>query len=605
MNLLKTSIVAATITTVLAGCGEKDKGFDFNFSGGHPVTFDSAVTSESTNENSGVFEIDLLAGAMVDGQPIDPEKSTIYIREFNFSYDEDFRTPQTSNDNFENNIEDSPFSLSEDGFTLFVDTDAFKDVLRDCDTTDVMSGYDDNDEVIEGANGKRDFPQSVTYQIQYVVDNGYNWPLDENGVVTGEPEIRTINLTISAEYDEVVGVEIFAAETPVDGVVVPKASTIPTYACNTGLKFESLDSTIAQVLDENAGTVKGIDKGETQIKVTSVEKPEFSAQAEFNVTPGFTLSISNGDLHSSGAPTGKKLSPTCIHAAVEVEPDLFEGSLQGDYSYTWSSTDDTVAKLNETGTFGFNGIAAFTTPDTNVNTVGNTAVVSVNVASGYTGSTSIDDVESKSIEIELVENLWCEPTASAHPDGWASDFNMGDYPWGPNTQAPGEGLDGGGAVKMTVVDGGEADPSNKTTIVRQVWNNLRNYHTELLANAGSAIGKKFKFYVWAKVKPADATGDVNSGAKLTHRLLPWSYQDGPSGPGFDKRFEAQGIVSAELKATTDWQLVEFKFSDLQAAWTVPANWTIRDHVFPFFDIEGLQPGDVLLLDDYAIVEVTE
>ncbi|TRX57998.1 Ig-like domain-containing protein [Thalassomonas sp. M1454] len=581
-SLLKKTTILAALSVSLLGCDDVDEGYANNFKNDNPVGFSMENIAAEFEEVSGIQQVNLLEGAMVDGEPLTLESSSspIYIRDFNFeTLTDGFTTPQAPG--FANNQGVSPFTIGDDGVTLEIDTDAFAEALRMCDPTDVRGAVDENNNPI--GNGVRDFPTLVEYSITYVVDNGYEYAPGE------EHPVRTLELTITAGSDPVANVQAFDINVASGDSVPMLSATAPAYSCNSNLTYDVADTSIASV-DEN-GVITGNNKGQTTITVASVENPELTATATINVTPGFNLLITNQEFNDLGAPLGTKAVPTCSAIGVNVEPTIVADELSGEYTYAWSSDSLVLAKEETTGGFSATGRFA------NTLAVGESADITVGYGSGYSGSTAAGDVQPQMVTVTAERNLACDPGLNADgTDFFASDLKLDSGNWGASATHVAEGLDGT-SLQITSTNGGKFYGG----VVQQQWNQVFNYHAATYGRGGASIGRTFKFKVWAKLGQLP-TEEV----KLEHSIIPWNC-DGCDGlANYPARIEAgvAGTVTAVLKPTTDWQLVEF-INPLTGTdeWSVPAHFNVSTAAFLSWDIYGFADGETILLDNYSIVEV--
>jgi hypothetical protein len=581
-NLLKKTTLLTALSVSLSGCGDKvEDGYAYNFKNDFIVEYSTTSINKTFDEVSGLQEVNLLEGAMVNGESLTLESSSSPIHITNFSFtalNGSFVTPQEPG--ISNNQGISPFVVGEDGVTLVINTDAYDNALRMCDETDETGDFDDDGNPI--GNGVRDFPTSITYNVDFVVDNGYQLA---PGV---ERTVRTLVLTINAISDPVTSVQAFDMDVASGESKQMTSATAPSYACNSNLTYEIANDTIASV--DDTGIVTGNNQGETTITVTSAENSELSATATINVTSGFNLAITNQDFNDLGAPLGTKFIPTCSDIGIAVEPSIIADELTGDYTFDWASNNVALGNEESDGSFGATGRF--------INTLasGETATVTVGYGSGYTGSTNSDDVQEQMVTVTAEKNQVCEP--GDIPNG-PSDLLLNAGGWGANaTHVPG-GLDG--TALMITSNSNGAQFANTT---RQVWNQTNNFHAATFGRGDASIGRTFKFSVWAKLTqlPADSSDEI----KLEHTLLPWNC-DGCDGlTGFPGRYEGgvTGSVTATLKHTTEWQLVEF-INPLTGTmeWTVPANWNVPTAAFQFWDLYGFANGDSIEIDNYSIVEV--
>ena len=585
-NLLKKTTILAAVSLSLYGCGDGvDEGYAYNFKNDHAVEYSTLSINATFDEESGIQGVNLLEGAMVNGEALTLENSTspVHITDFSFtSRDENFVTPQA--EGLSNNQRISPFLVADDGVTLLIHTDAYADALRMCDETDERGDTDADGNPI--GDGVRDYPTSITYDIEFVVDNGYQYA---PGV---ESPTRKLVLTINAISDPVESVQAFDMDVAVGDNKAMLAATLPTYACNSNLTYSIEQETIASVDDE--GMVTGNNLGETTITVTSEENTEISATATITVTSGFNLAITNQDFNDLGAPLGTKSVPTCSAIGVAVEPSIVADTLTGDYSYTWASGNAAFTAQEFDGAFGATGRFA------NGLATGETAEITVGYESGYIGANNPDDIQDQMVTVTAQRNYACDPLPNSEGTTfYVSDLLLNSGNWGVNATHVAGGLDGT-ALQITSTNDGALFAG----VTQQQWNQTFNFHAATYGRGDASVGRTFKFSVWAKLDqlPAEPTDEI----KLEHTILPWNC-DGCAGlTGFPGRYEGGvvGTVSAKLKHTTDWQLVEF-INPLTgtALWTVPANWNQTTAAFQFWDLYGMENGDTILLDNYSVVEV--
>ena len=572
---LRITTVCVAVSAAVAGCGGPGEGYSNPLASDSPVTFSSSSLSAAFDEDSGMQQVDLLEGALVNGQQLAPSAgSPVYIRDLSFTpRNAAFQTPSGSGG--------SPFRLSSDGVHLDVATNMFSSALRMCDSTDERgaTGADGN----PTGDGVRDYPTSISYEITYAIDNGYD-PGPGQDLPT-----RTLNLTVNAITDPVTGVQAFDVRLPATASTPMLSATQPAFACNPALTYAVADTGVASV--DADGVISGLVVGSTTITVTSVEAPTLSAMATVTVTPAFTLAITNQDFNALGAPLGAKSVPTCSAIGVSVEPSIVNDTLSGAYTYNWTSQSASVSLGGEQSDGAFGATGWFS----NSLGVAEPATITVGYGSGYTGVTDPKDIEDQSVVLTAVRNHVCDPNPSPHPAGYFSDLELNTGGWGPlATAVAGGGLDGAGSVLITSPGG------NITTVVRQVWNQNRNFHSQYYGRGAASTGRTFKFSVWARLGQLPSGGDV----VLNHTLLPWACST-CGGSGFPGRRPQSESVTATLKPTTGWQLVEFTNpSTGTAEWSVPDIWDLNTAMFLHWDVYGLASGETLEIDSYSVVEVT-
>jgi hypothetical protein len=570
------------VSSILSGCGGVDSGLDYNFKSDNVVEFPAESLSATYDEQSGMQEFDLLQGATVNGNSLSTDTGQVFVREFLFQpQNAEFVTPQSPGAIASQAI--SPFKV-KDYNKLVIDTDMFAEALRSCDTTDVRGAKDADGNNI--GNGVRDFPESITYTITYVIDNGAELPIGETLAK------RTMTLTINAKEDVVTGVNLAATEVPAGGTVETIASTLPAYACNSAVNYTVADTSIATV--DADGVVTGVKKGETTLTVTSIGNPEKTVTAALSVTAGFSLAITNSEVDEFGAPTGKKVVPACVSAGITVQPSVINDELAGSYVYDWTSSNDVAMPFSSSQSLGFGATGLFQTGST-VDAIGTTTTVSVNLGQGDTGATDINEVAGKSIDLTVGPNLVCDPGISAHPAGFNTDFKLDvtGAPWTLGAVAASTDALSGNSLEIT------SGAGEFTQVAQIVWNKQRNWTSATYGLGAPSVGKAYKYSVWVKL-PTLPTADIT----LKHMVLAYAYEGGPTGPGYEPRRPGAGVLSAHLAKTTEWQLVEFiNEATGTNEWSVPLEWNIVTDVFQFWEVYGLPEGEKILLDEYAVIPV--
>ncbi len=583
-HLLKNTITTAMVAGFLTGCGGTSEGFDAGFRADDPVVIDMPAITASLTEETGVQEVDLLAGITSGGQPI---TGNVNISDINISVDQNYQTPSTPSGGLANQ-QVSPFT-EKDG-KLVVDTDMFSDFLSTCDDTDRRGGprVDGN----PTPDGFLDVPPMVTYTIDFAVDNGFT-------LAPGETlPRRTLTLDVNAVFDGVEGITAQPARILLGQEFQLFATVVPAKACAPEVSFEVADTSVATIDDE--GNITTVDVGMTTITVTSVDDPTKSITVDLEVFSEFIVGITNKDLDENGLESDMKEIPACVSAGFNVSPTPAAGeALSGDYAYNWESSDNANFPLAENISYGEDGTGRFSTGDeTNV---GASFDATVSLASGDTGTTALADVEAKSVTATVVKNEMCEPGISAHPAGYNSDFLM-DFSGAPWRVVRGGNLGGAVAQSDIALSGNSveitASTDDFTAILQQVFNKQRNWASGQYGLGATSIGSTYTFAVWVKLATVPTTE-----VRVDHTLLPWEYENGPTGPGFDFRRPGAGIMSATLKPTTEWQLLEFTDANGNREWTVPPIWNINTHVFVTWDIYGLPAGETILLDEYSVVKL--
>ncbi|MGJ8694150.1 MAG: Ig-like domain-containing protein [Thalassotalea sp.] len=639
-HLLKMTIIAATLSSVLTACGSADKGKDYNFSSEEQVSFTTESIQATLMEGSGAVEVDLLAGAMVGDTPLSGSNMTVYISEMVFPSEDEtvpakFYTYQSPSVGVGNQTI-SPFKLSADSTKLIVNTDAFdypsasvhnnawRSSLHECDASDNNSGFTNGQDraIIPTPDGLIDNPASVTYNIEYVVDTGF-------ALAPGEaPARRMLSLTINAADDLVTAVAAANIELPAGGTAQLVAQTTPSFACgDLSLSYAVADEAVATV-DASTGEVTGVGQGTTEVTITHVGTG-MSTTADITVTSGFTLAITNQPKDNLGSPTQMKEVPACTMTGIAVEPSNAAGPLTGDYTYNWTSSSTDVAFDSEHAN-GFGATGMFSTGMSNPADVDNlpTADLTVGYLTGDTGSNDSADTADKSIEVTVKPNVACNSVMANAPlpastfdntfdtSGVADDrfiFVSINPGYGPTEHKATAGINGSGAISFT--RNANALPADAVAGVNLMdWTSgptARSFFARHFGEFPEVHGKTYKTAIWAKVIKADPsnTGDVT----ITHHVLPWLVIDGGDrppkrqiGPNF------KGTIPAS--ANGEWVYIEFKNIGwsggvAEDSFTIPITWLHKNGnpnadstVVPEFYFDGLSAGDEVLIDEYSIIE---
>lgn len=599
-HLLKKTLITASVTTLLTACGgDSVEGYDPNFSAPLPVAFSNAVIAQTLTEEMGIQRINLVEGATVNGSPA---TGAINVTDINITVNKNYVTPQIPTGSLPNQTQ-SPF-VEEGGF-LVVDTDMFADRLSTCDTRDVRGARDENNNVIP--DGIPDNPEEVTYIIDYAVDNGA--PIPAGGALPR----RTLELTINAVFDAVDGITANDTRVLLGAEQRISASVLPEKACEQDLIYSVADETIATI--DADGNIETRAVGTTDVTITSVSDSSQSMTISLEVFSEFTIQVSNQDFDDNSLPLGTKKVPACTSAGFYVEPTPASGDiLTGEYVYDF--TTDNINDFPVVSTVSIDNGALGRVTNTGTSNVGFTYDVTVDLMSGNTGQTDIANVESQTLSVEVVNNLAC---AAAEIGVVRSDYALdgpfqvpgpGALRWAPNvgnggtevsTVAVSDVALSGTAMEISRV--APADDPRASFMIQGDFNTQgRNYNNTLYGKTDLSIGRQFKYSVWVKLATVP-TSEVT----LRQRIVPWKYADVPTQqPGFNylTRFPGSGNHSAVLLPTTDWQLVELidEVSNTDI-WTVPESWNIATPVFQVWEVEGLLPGQSIILDEYSIVEI--
>ncbi|MBD1388345.1 Ig-like domain-containing protein [Neiella sp. HB171785] len=596
-NLLLKTAIASALAAALSACGGTDSGYDSGYKkNNNELTFETEQIVVEFDEETGLQTIDLLEGAVVNGEPAANLTTRIVTSQLLFEAEDNFETPQGPSNTVPNQTI-SPFVKSEDSRMLYVDTDAFAEALRACDDTDVRGDRDSDNNPIP--DGFPDYPTQAVYEITYTIDHGYP-------MTPGEPlPERTLRLTINATDDPVTGVNIAPLELPAGGTAQLVASTVPTYACNQELTYSSADEDVATV--DAAGLVTGVMVGETSVTATSVDNPEASATDTVTVTSAFSIAITNQDTDDLGTPTGHKQVAACTATGINVQPFELNDNLTGEYGYQWTLTNevDYVKGMSwDSGVGGFGEVLAVKMPAD----IGSINTVDVELVSGETGGTPISEVTPKSMDMTVVNNQMCDPGTSAHPAGWFIDFDLdfvqAAYLGNASYSASDDVVAGSAASVRITAGAGEAEWDGETVPyswgAQQVWNNQRNWYTANYGQGLNSIGDVYRFGVWVKLEQVPA-----EPVTLRQAIVAWNYEGKPDDAvGFQGRYSGAGLFSAVLESTTEWQYVEFIDDRTgERDWAVPATWNAATPVFTLWEVFNLPQGSSILLDEYSVTNV--
>ncbi len=641
MNFLAKNIALVGFSTWLVACGGPGEGYDPNLNTQAEINFsDDAPAAYTVNEAdadaNNKYRIDLFAGATVNGQPLSEYTGTVNITSFEFDGEDGGPLTGVSPPRVDRR---TPFSI--EGSQLVIDFSVafltepedpstavpwLGDRLRECweHVDDLPLDSDGN----PMGDGIPDFPSTITYTIDYVVDNGFppTQVPDENeptGVRTVYPGEHTITLTMNAKPD--VTVEMVAA--PIEIAAGESAqlevTRVPYYACDSdALTYTSTTPDIASV-DEN-GVVTGLSGGTAVINVVH-DDSGLSRDFDVVVTDNFKISVTNAGDDPSNL---SKSVPACAASAIEMQPIQKSGeSLVGDYMYEWMSgaidvVDPTAVDAISAG-YGENAVLIPNMGESSeAGNIASTSPVDVSVSfvSGDTGS-STDPVEDAVVAVSVVENIACLDANPVDSTPFTMDhtFDTRVAPWaGINAavtvdQAVGEGVRGA-ALRMQIVD--DSDPE-----FMAIWPNTwssgpENLYASMFGNL-SDNGKTFRTAIWVKLPSA------KSGVVLEHYIFPWQFTNhellnSEPGGGWGGRRNSPisaKFTSGELEATTEWQYVEFvNMTDTSTPWfTIPTTWDNVNTanggvvvptatVMGNFVVRGLEATDTILLDDYAIIE---
>ncbi|MBU3021095.1 Ig-like domain-containing protein [Aestuariibacter sp. A3R04] len=594
-NLLVNTLSLASVCVLLTACGGgSDDGYDPNFNSSDKLIIANDPVAATFDEESGVQRVDLLSGVTIGGEAAVSYDGVINIGQMEIVAQNNFVTPQAPSNTVANQTI-SPFRLSDDGRALLVDTDAFSNSLRQCDSTDNIGAEDADGNVI--GDGNRDFPQSATFLVSYAIDHGYDYApgVDAPG--------RTISITVNAKDDPVAEVVASDIEIPAGGQAQVVASTMPAFACDNSLVYTVADPSIATINED--GVISALSTGQTTFTAASVDNPEAKATAMITVTAAFSLVVSNDDKDNLGASLGTKAVPACVAAGVRVEPVVVNHTLNGSYTYDWTSSNDVDMPFIRSEADGFGATGVFQMPSE----VGALTTVQVSLASGDTGATPLTDVAGKRIDLTTVANAMCSPGESAHAAGFNTDFNLdgagAPYKGNATAVATGTSVSGSGsAVEVTAGTVLTEEGVPYSRVAQEVWNKQRNWYSATYGQGLASVGKTYQYAVWVKLNSVPA-----EPVTLTHTIVPWVYEGIPDGAaGYSGRITPGGgtTFSAELDASTDWQYIEFVNDETgERAWSVPDTWNQVTDVFTLWEIYGLPAGESLLIDDYSVVPVGE
>lgn len=608
MNLLYRSIALAGAASVLAACGGPGEGYDAGLKTDSEITFADAnfskTFSEADADANDEIRINLLEGGMADGVPLSEYSGALNIIHFSF----DGLDPEQGGVAPPRVERRTPFSI--DGNELVIDVSqgetGFGDVLR------------------ENCDGSADpeNPDTATYVIEYTIDNGYPAVTatdpETGSLVSTYPGDRALTLTLNAKPDvtfDIAGPEDFLVA--VGTTAKFNAERVNNYACDSEILSYSIDDTTLATVDDE-GNVTGIAKGNPTLTVTH---PETGTSRDFVIEV-------NGDFRLVATP-GPIEVPACVTGAIDLQPipSVDDGTLTGEYTYTWVSDATAVADIEATESMGFGERAWLAinggdrSPTGNVPSSG-PAIITAGYESGST-STHPDDIAPVNRTVVVSENVACRganPNDATVTYTFDHEFEATDFPgtggnvgWKarPNvTLATVDGGVHGNALEMTVVNG-SPDVAYDTGMLYQNWgqaeaNNLFGYE---FGRVPESHGVSFTTSIWVKLSSA------KEGVVLHHYMHPWfftdhgTYNSNPGGGWTRRNWEHAAHFAAELQATDEWQLVNFWNVDGGRTFTVPTEWN-GDHngspqeqttVIPQFFPVGLDTGDTIMFDEYGII----
>ncbi|WP_017446895.1 Ig-like domain-containing protein [Gayadomonas joobiniege] len=583
-NLLKKPLSILIAAAMLTACGSEE-GYDAKFNAANAIELKDGGISAEMNESSGLQYVDLLANANVNGKPLSQYSGTVLLRNFEFGGAEDLLPPQK--EGLSDNQDISPFVIKNN--RLEVDTDAFADILRRCETSELN-------------------PASFTYQISYNIDNGFDYD--------GDAPLQTLNLTLNAVDDPLEGVMINTNDVPridvaAGGTMQATATPVPFYACDYIFEWRIEDESLATV-DEN-GLITGIKPGTTNITVTARSDEEstrrFSHTVSLKVVEA-PVNVASINIQNNAQ---VRQMPTCSATPFKVIPQAqTDTQIGGTFVYDWSANDASVELVNTLQLSNFSEIGYFRTET---------------LDSGVTDkqvNVSLATVEDAQASFEVVDNLACN-TKNLDPryvDMSFDDntqFNNNVRWWFlPGYAATNLKADGiaGNAIAYTLPDGytGEVGMYYSTYQKGPTGNSYfaAQFGIAKPQAEGGSWGLEFKAGMWVKVVRADPSN--TDEVTLRHHLLAWETSDVKGSEARAAR-RANGPEFVAKVSPGEWQYVEFKDQlwddnpDTTAdSFTIPETWADMNSggdiaVLPEFLLEGMTPGDRIFFDDYTVVEV--
>jgi hypothetical protein len=428
---------------------------------------------------------------------------------------------------------------------------------------------------------------SHTFKISFNLDNGYNYPVDSGVTET----IRFLEVTFNGIPDEIEGISGSTLSVPLDNSsravawALPEAKFSKTYQ---DFSWQITDTDIATV--DVQGVVTGKALGSTTLIVTSNRNSDISYTLDVDVVNPPKGMTSIELTTAKGEQPDALQFPACSFLPLTAMPIAEQGqTLSGDFVYDWSVAGEIVDSTAITYTDTEKTSALLTTPD-------NDNLGSVNINAELLGA---DSPMSDSIEAGFVANHMCKSAYDLDGNFDKLKEDSTNTKWTTTngiTLALEEGAGlSGNAFKVTLKD--DASVSTYAVgITHKQWSAWGQ--AGRLYNHGNTIGEKFKASIWVKV----VSNEDNQDFSIRHSLINRRNND------YSLRNEGPEWVGDLDGSSTEWQYIEFVNTNWDSddatdtgTFTIPSTgWDVKKAVLLELYFDGLNPGDSVLLDNFAV-----
>ncbi|WP_076418687.1 Ig-like domain-containing protein [Colwellia sp. UCD-KL20] len=575
-NLFSKTFACTLGVTLLSACGSGNEGFESPFNTQKPVQFENEKLTKSFDESQGIVAIDLFEGATSDGKVLSEVSDTAQVRLFQMDEDS-WKALEVKGIWDEKNLTEQQVADAKDqslfrvsGTSLLIDTDMLDDHLH--------------------ANGDL---TTHTYKMSYVVDNGYDYP--EGSEVT--TTVRYLEVTVNGIPDEVEGISGNKLSVPLNNSAqavawaLPEASFSKSYQ---NFSWEIADTSIATVDAE--GLVSGLVLGSTTLVVTSKDNSQLSYTIDVDVvnppvgTKEIELTTANGLQPQALEFPACSVLPLTAQAIAE-ENETLSGDFVYDWVFTGGISEQTVVEFIDTE----KTTAMITSPD-------NDSLGGFNISTELLGAPA---PKNDSMEVAFVANHMC---STAYDIDGNFDTLNGEGA-GANTRwtttngvtlalEDGAGLSGS-AYKVTLKDTA-SESTYAEGLTHKQWSAWGAAGRLYNPNTGASVGRKFKASIWVKV----VSNADNQDFSIRHSLINRRNGD------YSLRNEGPEWTGKLDGSSTEWQYVEFVNTNWDSndatdtsTFTVPSTgWDLQNAILLELYFDGLNPGDSILLDNFAVFD---
>ncbi|WP_158969890.1 Ig-like domain-containing protein [Paraglaciecola sp. L3A3] len=574
INVFSRTFACTLGLSLLTACGGDNEGFESPFKSKEPAQFANEKLVKAFDESQGILQIDLFEGATSDGISLSENSGSAQVR--TFQVDEDsWNALRVTGIWDEKNLTDqqildasSQSLFRVNGSTLLVDTDMLDDHLH--------------------ANGD---VSSHTYKITFNLDNGYDYPADSEVTET----IRYVELTFNGIPDEIEGISGSKLSVPLDNSAQAVAWALPEAKFSKAYQdfsWQIADTDIATV--DAQGLVTGKVIGSTTLVITSNENSDISYTLDVDVVNPPKGMTSIELTTAKGEQPDALQFPACSFLPLTAMPIAEQGqTLSGDFVYDWTLAGEIVDSTAISYIDTEKTSALLTTPN-------NDNLGSININAELLGA---DSPISDSIEAGFVTNHMCKSAYDLDGNFDKLKEDSTNTKWTTTngiTLALEEGAGlSGNAFKVTLKD--DASVSTYAVgITHKQWSAWGQAGRLYNPSNGSSVGKQFKASIWVKV----VTNPDNQDFSIRHSLINRRDND------YSLRNEGPEWVGDLDGSSTEWQYVEFVNTNWDSddstdtsIFTVPATgWDQQKAILLEIYFNGLNPGDSVLLDNFAVYE---